>query len=162
MVCLKHWFDYLCLMPAKVKVRMRPRGLQLKVALGFTVAFLAVAAAGYLVRENSRTLGETVASLSQPDSELNKLRDLLGFLSEAENNIRIYALTNDAQSFDIYNDLITSVEVKLDSLKLEAGRDYAKLIRLDSVSRLLEQRRDMIAAYLDVKSRREKIGRAHV
>ena len=143
-------------MPAKVKVRMRPRGLQLKVAMGFTVAFLAVAAAGYLVRENSRTLGDTVASLSQPDRELNKLRDLLGFLSEAENNIRIYALTNDPQSFGMYNDLIASVEVKLDSLKLEAGNDYSRLIRLDSVSRLLEQRSEMIAAYLDVKSRREK------
>lgn len=136
--------------------RKRPRGLQVKVALGFTIALIAVAAAGYMVKQNARVLSDTVTTLTQPDDELNKLRDLLAFLSDAENNIRIYALTGDPESFELYADLTHSVEVKLDSLRKEAGNNLSKAIRLDSVSSLLKQRHGMIDDYLKVKARREK------
>ena len=135
--------------------RARPRGLQNKVLMVFIIAFLAVFAAGYLVRENSRAVNQTLSSLTQPDQELLELREILTYLSEAENNLRIYALTNDPEYFNIYSFLINKVEKSIDSLRNHPGKSLLNPMGLDSVSSLLQQRNEIIEQYLITKIQRE-------
>jgi len=135
---------------------LRKWGLQFKVLLVFAIAILAVVSAGYIVRQNTKTLRHTLETLSQPDTELHTLRNLLSNLSAAENAIRIYALTNDAAYFDEYTFLIENVAKNLDSLTVIAWGDENRMARLDSVSNLLVQRQAMINAYLIYKSKRER------
>lgn len=135
---------------------LRKWGLQFKVLLVFAIAILAVVSAGYIVRQNTQTLRHTLETLSQPDTELHTLRNLLSNLSAAENAIRIYALTNDAAYFKEYTFLIENVAKNLDSLTVIAWGDENRMARLDSVSNLLVQRQEMINAYLIYKSKRER------
>lgn len=136
--------------------KVRSWGLQARIIAGFTIALIAVFVGGMVVRQNSKTLNDTVASLTKPDAELLGLRDVLAFLSEAENNIRIYSLTGDEAYFNYYTYLINAVENSLDSLKTQAQGDYSKMLRLDSVSVLLAQRNNLIEDYLAIRQKREQ------
>jgi signal transduction histidine kinase/CheY-like chemotaxis protein len=135
--------------------RARPRGLQNKVLMVFVIAILAVFAAGYLVRENSRAVNQTLSALTQPDRNLLELREILSYLSEAENNLRIYALTNDPEYFNIYSYLINKVEANIDSLRKHPNKNMLNPLGLDSVSSLLQQRNEIIEQYLITKIQRE-------
>lgn len=121
----------------------------------FVIALSSVISAGYLVRKNSEILKETFTILSKQDPETLRLRDMLADLTEAENNFRIYSISNDQNYLSQYTVLISRVAVSLDSLKQNALDNEVKLSRLDSVSILLEKRQDMIDAYLIYKNRRE-------
>ncbi|KAF0199251.1 MAG: signal transduction histidine [Bacteroidetes bacterium] len=135
--------------------RIRPGGLQIKVLTIFAIALMAVVAAGYLVRQNTRSVNQTLASLSKPDAEQLRLRNLLAYLSEAENNLRIYALTNDLEYFNIYSYLINEVEISLDSLKSNTATLRENKSGLDSVSALLNKRHEIITQYLITRQERE-------
>ena len=135
--------------------RIRPGGLQIKVLTIFAIALMAVVAAGYLVRENTRSVNQTLASLSKPDAEQLRLRNLLAYLSEAENNLRIYALTNDQEYFNIYSYLINEVEISLDSLKSNSATLHENKSGIDSVSALLNMRHEIITQYLITRQERE-------
>lgn len=135
--------------------RVRTWGLHFKVVILFVIALAGVLSAGILVKKNTDVLKETFSILSKQDPETLRLRDLLANLTEAENNFRIYSITNDQNYLSQYNNLISKVALNLDSLKLNALQNPDKLARLDSVSILLEKRQEMIDAYLIYKSRRE-------
>ncbi len=135
---------------------IRNWGLHFKVIILLIVAIVAVALAGYVVRENTKVLKETFAILSGSDPETLMLRDLLADLTEAENNFRIYSITNDQNYIDNYNDRISRVVVNLDLLKQNSLDNQAKLSRFDSVSLLLDRRQTMIDAYLIYKASRER------
>ncbi len=131
------------------------RGLQFKILTIFAIAFMAVLAAGYLVRQNSQEVNKTLASLSSPDEDQLRLRYLLAYLSEAENNLRIYALTSDEEYFNIYNYLIDEVENSLDTLRGSDSQLNDSRPGLDSVSALLGRRRNIINQYLTVREQLE-------
>ncbi len=141
---------------SKFRRKVRSWSLQARIIAGFAIALIAVFVGGMVVRQNSITLNNTVASLTKPDTELLGLRDVLAFLSEAENNIRIYSLTGDEAYFNYYTYLINAVETSLDSLKKQAEDDYSKMLRLDSVSVLLAQRNSLIEDYLHIRQKREQ------
>lgn len=148
-----------CLRPgtmSKIQRKIHSWGLQSRIIAGFVIALVAVFVGAMVVQQNSATLNNTVASLSKPDTELLELRDVLAFLSEAENNIRIYSLTGDEAYFNYYIYLIDAVESSLDTLKKRSEDDYAKMLRLDSVSVLLNQRNHLIENYLAVRQKREQ------
>ncbi|MBK9357012.1 MAG: CHASE3 domain-containing protein [Bacteroidales bacterium] len=126
-----------------------------KVVILFVIALSAVVLAGILVRKNTEVLKDTFTILTKQDPETLRLRDLLANLTEAENNFRIYSITNNQSYLNLYNGLIAKVAISLDSLKQNALEDSAKLSRLDTVSILLAKRQEMIDAYLIYKSRRE-------
>ncbi|KAF0197538.1 MAG: signal transduction histidine kinase [Bacteroidetes bacterium] len=134
---------------------VRTWGLHFKVVILFVIALSAVVLAGILVRKNTEVLKDTFTILTKQDPETLRLRDLLANLTEAENNFRIYSITNNQSYLNLYNGLIAKVAISLDSLKQNALEDSAKLSRLDTVSILLAKRQEMIDAYLIFKSRRE-------
>ena len=137
------------------------RGLQIQLLTIFVIAVLAVTAAGYLVRQNSREVNQTLASLSKPNEDQLRLRYLLAYLSEAENNLRIYALTSDTEYYHIYNYLIEAVGNSLDTLKHSSHHLADSRAGLDSVSALLDQRGNLIDQYLAVRDQLESFNFAN-
>ena len=143
------------------KSRRASRGLQIQLLTIFAIAVLAVMAAGYQVRQSSREVNQTLASLSKPDEDQLRLRYLLAYLSEAENNLRIFALTSDKEYFNIYNYLIEEVENSLDTLKNNSHHLADSRAGLDSVSTLLLRRSNIIDQYLTVRDQLESFNFAN-
>ena len=141
--------------------RRTSRGLQINLLTIFAIAVIAVVAAGYFVRQSSREVNKALASLSKPDDDQLRLRFLLAYLSEAENNLRIYALTQDQEYFNIYNYLIEEVENSLDTLKKSTTHLTDSHAGLDSVSVLLKRRSNIIDQYLTVRGQLESFNFAN-
>ena len=93
-------------------------GIRTNVILGFTIAIMAVVAAGYFTYKSSSRLLNSVIALSQPDQKLTKLREVFSDLTEAENNMRMYLLLKDEEYFDNYLNSILKADKNIDTLKL--------------------------------------------
>lgn len=144
-----------------IKFTRASRKLQIQLLTIFVIAVLAVMTAGYFVRQSSREVNQTLASLSKPDEDQLRLRYLLAYLSEAENNLRIYALTSDKEYYNVYNYLIEAVENSLDTLKHSSHHLADSRAGLDSVSALLSHRSNLIDQYLAVRDQLESFNFAN-
>ena len=144
-----------------IKFTRASRGLQIQLLTIFVIAVLAVTIAGYFVRQSSREVNHTLVSLSTPDDDQLRLRYLLAYLSEAENNLRIYALTSDKEYLNMYDYLIEAVGNSLDTLKHSSHHLVDSRAGLDSVSVLLGQRSNLIDQYLAVRDQLESFNFAN-
>lgn len=117
------------------KPKTRSYGIRTNVILGFTFAFLAVVAAGYFTYESTSRLLNSVVELSRPDQKLAKLREVFSDLTEAENNMRFYALLKDEDYFNNYLHYIFKADKNIDTLKnLTADNDeHQRKVRQISV-----------------------------
>lgn len=144
------------------KVKTRNWGLQINVMILFLIAIGTLLAAAYIVRENEKILRHTVNQLSEPNRELSLIRNIFPSISEAENNLRFYALTNDKDYYSFYNVLIDSVKAGISRLNETYRSDEFVNQKLDSVVRLLDQRDQLIADYIKIKSQRESFSFAEL
>lgn len=140
---------------AGTKEKFQNRGLQANILILFLITLGAVIYAAYYVRQNERVLRHTIEELSKPEKELALLSDILSTLPEAENKLRFYALTNDDNYFSQYELLISAVESNIKELSENPKYDSLTSQKLDSISGLLEKRRKLITAYLDMKNEQE-------
>jgi signal transduction histidine kinase/CheY-like chemotaxis protein len=100
------------------KQKTRTYGIRTNVILGFTFAIMAVVAAGYFTYESTSKLLSSVLELSRPDEKLTKLREVFSDLTEAENNMRMYALLQDEEYFENYLAYIFRADRNIDTLKI--------------------------------------------
>lgn len=142
---------------AGTKVKVKNWGLQSKILILFLITLASVATAAYFVRENERILRNALSQLSRPESKLTLLHDILSFLPDAENKLRFFALTNNENYFNQYELLVDSVDKNLDQLSVIFSNDPITNQKLDSVRILLEQRKQLIIAYIEVKNKSESI-----
>jgi hypothetical protein len=103
---------------AEKKPKTRTYGIRTNVILGFTFAIMAVVAAGYFTYESTSKLLSSVLELSRPDQKLTKLREAFSDLTEAENNMRMYALLQDEVYFENYLGYIFRANENIDTLKM--------------------------------------------
>lgn len=138
-------------------IKIRNWGIQTKITILILTAFATVASAAYYVRQNEKILRQTLSDLSRPERILPVVHEIISILPEAENRLRFFALTDEYGYFEEYESLIDTVENNLLRLKDSLQKD--KLIRdeLDSVYILLDQRKKLIAQYINTKETREKI-----
>ncbi len=142
------------------KVKVKNWGLQSKILILFLITLASVVTAAYFVRENERILRNALSQLSRPESKLMLLHDILSFLPDAENKLRFFALTNNEEYFNQYQLLVDSVEKNLDQLSIIFSDDPLTDQKLDSVRILLEQRKQLIISYIEVKNESENIDNA--
>lgn len=116
------------------------RGLQTKVLLGFTIALCAVAIAAIIGFTSLNRLVASIETLSAPDQKLIFLKKLLNDLSEEENIVRTYALTQDEAYLDQYRRASDSVQQKIQHLKTTAEKNTQQKSIADSIARLIDQR----------------------
>ncbi len=122
------------------KLHTRTYGIRTNVILGFTFAFVAVVAAGYFTYESTSKLLNSVLELSKPDQKLPKLREAFSALTEAENNMRIYALMKDEEYFQNYLTYILKAGKSIDTLKLLTTGHEEQHRKVRQISVLLNTR----------------------
>lgn len=117
------------------KPKTKTYGIRTNVILGFTFAIMAVVAAGYFTYESTSKLLSSVLELSSPDQKLTKLREVFSDLTEAENNMRIYALLKDEEYFENYLVYIFRADRNIDTLKLitEDQEEHHRKVRQISI-----------------------------
>ncbi len=115
-------------------------GIRGNVIFGFVFAFLAVAAAGYLTYINTQKLVGSVLELSEPNPKLVKIREVFFNLTEAESNLRIYALIKDEQYFNTYLYNINKVIGDIDTLKTYTSDNLEQYKKINLISVLLSNR----------------------
>ena len=125
---------------AEQKPQTRTYGIRTNVILGFTFAFLAVVVAGYLTYESTSKLLKSVIELSKPDQKLPKLREAFSALTEAENNMRIYALMKDEEFFQNYLTYILEANKSIDTLILLTADHEEQHRKVRQISVLLNTR----------------------
>lgn len=144
------------------KLKFPIRSLQANIFILFLITLTAVLTAAYFVRENEKVLRRTLNELSNPDAELSLLRDILSSLSEAENKLRYFTLTNDTAYFNQYNNLIDTIENNIDLLQLSYAHDSVTSEHLFQVKDLLLQRNDLIISYNKIKQDQEAFDFANI
>lgn len=143
-------------------LKTRSWGLQINVLIIFLIALGVLVSAALVVRENEKILRQAVNKITAPEQELSTLRDVLAFLTEAENNLKFFAITNNENYFKEYEILVDSLEVNITSLQQTFKDDLLTDDKFDSVILLLDQRDQLISSYLDVKNRRENLDPAEL
>lgn len=120
---------------ADKKPKQKTYGIRTNVILGFTFAIMAVVAAGYFTYESTTKLLNSVIELSRPDQKLPKLREVFSDLTEAENNMRMYALLKDDEYFSNYLYYIFRADKNIDTLKIitEEHPEHHRKVRQISV-----------------------------
>lgn len=127
------------------------RGIRFKVLIGFGLVLLAVGFAGVI---NFISLNHMVASvkiLSQPDEKLNYTRRLMGHLSNEENSVRSYTLTQDKNYLNNYHQLSDSVHYSLDQLEIITAGNEQQNTLIDSIQELVVQREELLNQFIGKK-----------
>lgn len=125
---------------AENKPKPKTYGIRTNVILGFTFAIIAVVAAGYFTYQSTSKLLSSVIELSRPDQKLAKLREVLSDLTEAENNMRIYALLKDEEYFEAYLTYIFKANMNIDTLKAITADHEDQHRKVRQISVLLNTR----------------------
>jgi signal transduction histidine kinase/CheY-like chemotaxis protein len=118
------------------------------VFFGFGITLTAVIVAGYITYESSNKLLNSLVTLSRPDTELKRTSKILAFLSGAESDIRVYALTRDNYYFQAYSNNIDSVTLNLTELKIALSDSKSATNRIDSIVMMLNDRFKATNAYI--------------
>lgn len=147
---------------AKKKPKTETYGIRTNVILGFTFAIMAVVAAGYFTYESTSKLLNSVVELSYPDEKLTKLREVFSDLTEAENNMRMYALLKDDEYFENYLAYIFRADKNIDKLKMitVGQEDHHRKVRKTSV--LLDTRLRNIDEFMTFKHAADTINYARL
>lgn len=138
-------------------LKTRSWGLQINVLIIFLIALGVLISAALVVRENEKILRQAVNKISDPEQELSVLRDVLAFLTEAENNLKFFAITNNEEYFKRYELLVDSLELNITTINETFEKDELTNKKFDSVILLLDQRDQLINSYIRIKNRRENL-----
>ncbi len=115
-----------------------------KIEIQVTFLTLIIAAvvigSGYLVYQSLSQIVNSIHQEARPDFKLILIKDIASELTEAENTIRLYSLTNDESLTENYRELDSSIQNLLADL-----RDYAipgsdEIATIDSIQLLTNEK----------------------
>ncbi|HSW67937.1 MAG TPA: ATP-binding protein, partial [Bacteroidales bacterium] len=136
---------------ASEKSLLKTFNIRSNVLLGFTFAILAVMAAGYITYISTEKLVTSVIELSEPNRKLSKLREVYSDLTEADGNIRIFALIQDAGYFNAYNYFVARVNKNIDSLRQMTYDNPEQFEKIQLISVMLSNRLKSIDEFVNIK-----------
>lgn len=125
--------------------------IKIKVIGWFLLAALAVLLTGIISYNSYRELLSSLDNPSNQETKLKELGAILADITEAEANMRAYALTRDDSLLDNYQNLAASISHHLESIKSIEPLDDEFNLKVDSVSQLLTNQSDGIGSFIDLK-----------
>ncbi|MFD2246883.1 ATP-binding protein [Pontibacter ruber] len=128
---------------------------KVKVVAGFGLALSVVAIAIYLTYASFTQLLTSVEQLSQPNRKLVKLHHTLSDIATAESSIRAYTLTTEDRYFKTYLKDLRKIECQIDTLRTMMKQNATELSRIDSISTLLQQKKQSMERYVSLKKKRK-------
>ena len=121
-----------------------------KVIGGFLLVLLAMVLTGIISYNSYREL-LSVNQPQNPDQKLKKLSQILADISEAEANMRAYALTRNPEFLETYGAFASTVNGSFEQLKLIEPVDVSFNQRIDSTAALLNEKIEDLNSFIDVK-----------
>lgn len=107
------------------------------------LAVVLLSATGYL---SYRNLSSIVASIQvdvKPDLRLSSIRDVSMDLEKAQNSIRIYTNTHDSLDLRPYYAIVTTIDGKVNKLRIECQNDSILSKQADTIGKLIEKNIDI-------------------
>ena len=108
----------------------------------------AVITSGYLGYKNLSQIVNSIHQAAIPDDKLFLIKDIAANLSEIENDVRLYVLTDEDQNLKPYENLQQSVNKKLESLRKEILPDAPDKALMDSIISLSSEKLEIWGAVL--------------
>lgn len=125
--------------------------VKIKVIAAFSLLALGLMTAIYFSVNSFNQISASVEILAQPDQKSMHLNQLLTDVSEAESQIRAYSLTQEKQYLDNYENQLTHVFGKLDTLRTLTAYQPWQRKRIDSIGLLMQQKIAGLNAFMELK-----------
>jgi signal transduction histidine kinase/DNA-binding response OmpR family regulator len=119
---------------------MRKYAVEIKIIVLITFAVIAVFAAGYLAYNSINFILSTIKKGAQPNYSLLILKEINSNLQRGESQVEYYNLTNDKKYLQSYNEVISIVENRIDSLVVYSRGNSLREAQIDTISTLLNQK----------------------
>ena len=128
------------------------RGIQFKVIVGFSLVLMAAIAAVIINFSALSRMSEAVSELSRPDPKMDRMRELMAYLTNEEVAARSYSLTGDMQYANLFHQLNDSVHLRLAQLKMLVRENEEQATIADTITRLSAEREALLDAFIDKRS----------
>jgi signal transduction histidine kinase/HPt (histidine-containing phosphotransfer) domain-containing protein len=128
------------------------RGIQFKVIVGFSLVLMAAIAAVVINFSALSRMSEAVSELSRPDPKMDRMRELMAYLTNEEVAARSYSLTGDMQYANLFHQLNDSVHLRLAQLKLLVRENEEQATIADTITKLSAEREALLDAFIDKRS----------
>lgn len=124
--------------------------VEVSIFITIVLSILVVGYSGFLAYRGLITIVGSAKEESNISKKLLLLKEVFSKISDAENNVRSYALTKDDYYLSLFYSSVKSIDDKIDKLTIIAGTDVFELQRIDSLSGLIEQKYDNFNRYLNL------------
>ena len=108
--------------------------------IGFSLVMFGVLFVGYTAYKNFTRLVESVQVLSEPNNKVLLLNNVLQDISEAEISLRQYILLPESSTIEPYVRHSKNVIAGIDSIKDIASQSPNQLVKLDTLTTLLQEK----------------------
>ena len=122
-----------------------------KVAIGFILSLVALLFVIKIAYTNFNNLTSAVSEISKPNYKLLDLNNIVAGISETENSLRLFSLTNQKKHLSDYSysdSLLKSNLIEIKSLMLDRED---QLHRIDTILILLKARNQLLERFLNSK-----------
>jgi signal transduction histidine kinase/CheY-like chemotaxis protein/HPt (histidine-containing phosphotransfer) domain-containing protein/CHASE3 domain sensor protein len=116
---------------------MRRFALELKVTPLVLIIVAAVIATGYLSYKNLSQIVLFIHKEARPDYKLIRLKEINASLTDVENSVRLYTLTHETKYLGPYNDIVTSIDRKIEELIELQENDTMQIANINAVGDLI-------------------------
>lgn len=121
-----------------------------KVIILFATATLVVIAAYFIANKSITKLVDTVIESTKPNLVLLKIKEINDDVTNAENGVRIYALTQNPKYLESYQNLVHTINHKIDTLLILTKDKKYNTSGIDSISVLMKKKLDLYESLLGV------------
>jgi len=119
---------------------MKRLAIEIQITALVIIIVAAIFATGYLSYKNLSQIVSSIYKETRPDYKLIKVKEITASLAEVESSVRLYSLTHEPKYLRPYNDIITTVDKKIENLIDLQGNDTTQIITINAVSRLIEEK----------------------
>lgn len=118
--------------------------VQKKVLILLLVVLVGVITSAYFVYTSLSEIVTDLTEEARPDESLLQMKEMLYHLSDAENNIKSYALTQDVNYLNAYYENYTEANASIDSLRNLTVSEKNPAHDIDTLDSLVSKKFDML------------------
>lgn len=119
---------------------MRIFGIEVKITLLVLVIVASIIATGYLSYKNLSLIVLSIHREARPDYKLIKIKEVAADLSEVDNSVRLYSLTREPKYLKPYDNIISTIDKKVEELLNLQGNDSSQLANIRAIEKLISER----------------------
>ncbi len=125
--------------------------IKAKLILGYSLVIMAVILTGYITYTSFHKLLGSVDDLTRPNRKLACLNQILKDVTIAENNLRLYTLTQNEASLETYLLDMATLGIQIDSLKILTSQDSSQYASVLKIEKLIQDKRDTLHSLQEVR-----------